>query len=157
MYTGASCFQDLRLTQRRGDLRKWKYFDVCLASALDKLKHDPDPKAQLKEVKKLYSGMANVKYDFKNMGQNRMWIIIKTTFHGIVWSEFLYSDEDKKNPKIPAKHWLDTFTSFYNFASVSGCILELDMGSLSRFVRCKNTHCLTFHVHKITRFCNIKA
>ena len=64
LYTGCDCYRDLRMTQRKGNLKKWKIFDASLADALLKLSFDPNEPV----IDYLYSGMNAVAVDPQKLG-----------------------------------------------------------------------------------------
>ena len=130
LYTGCDCYKDLRLSQRKGDLQKWKIFDASLADALRKLKWDPNqPK-----VKCLYSGMSNVGIDVKKLKPIKIdttddsqsfeiHINIDDHFFGLPFQKL----QTNTVYKWPTCYQLDTFTSFstdknvaYEFADNDG-------------------------------------
>ena len=66
LYTGCDCYRDLRNTQRKGNLIKWKIFDASLFDALTKLQHDPNQPKIVDGY--LYSGMNCVAVDPMKLG-----------------------------------------------------------------------------------------
>eukprot|EP01084_Bolivina_argentea_P031431 58177_1 len=83
LYTGCDCNYDLCGSQRRGDYKKWKYFDLCLFNAINKLK-------QLETGKfKIYTGLNNVKLNKKSIQNGYFVTYVSTSWKIEVSKKFM--------------------------------------------------------------------
>eukprot|EP01084_Bolivina_argentea_P004935 9346_1 len=88
LYTGTKCYTLLCKTQRNGDYKTWKWLDLCLYNAIDKIWR------REKGSYKLYSGLANVRLQEKTIHNGFFITYTSTTWRKEVALSFIYQYGD---------------------------------------------------------------